>query len=98
LSPAAPVVVFVELSYSFPVKSFADVPITDAGVDTLAFLEASEGLLGLFGASVLRFLGINTFIDLIQIATAGLNTSNTQICWVLLLSRPFSPISRVTSS
>ncbi|KAK0505079.1 het-c2 protein [Armillaria luteobubalina] len=30
------------------VKSFADVPVTDAGVDTLAFLEASEGLVGIF--------------------------------------------------
>ncbi|KAF8522433.1 glycolipid transfer protein domain-containing protein [Hysterangium stoloniferum] len=29
-------------------KSFADVPITDAGVDTVAFLEAAEGLVGLF--------------------------------------------------
>ncbi|EPQ57076.1 glycolipid transfer protein [Gloeophyllum trabeum ATCC 11539] len=30
------------------VKSFADVPITDAGVDTLAFLEAAEGLVRIF--------------------------------------------------
>ncbi|TFK53564.1 glycolipid transfer protein [Heliocybe sulcata] len=30
------------------VKSFADVPITDAGVDTLAFLEASTGLVRIF--------------------------------------------------
>ncbi|KAK0213136.1 het-c2 protein [Desarmillaria ectypa] len=30
------------------VKSFADVPVTDAGVDTLAFLEASQGLVGIF--------------------------------------------------
>ncbi|TRM70217.1 glycolipid transfer protein domain-containing protein [Schizophyllum amplum] len=30
------------------VKSFADVPVTDAGVDTLQFLEACEGLVGLF--------------------------------------------------
>lgn len=30
-------------------QSFADVPITDAGVDTVAFLEASDGLVGLFG-------------------------------------------------
>ncbi|KAF5380222.1 hypothetical protein D9757_008229 [Collybiopsis confluens] len=30
------------------VKSFADVPITDAGVDTAAFLDASTGVLGLF--------------------------------------------------
>ncbi|KNZ82194.1 Pleckstrin like proteiny domain-containing family A member, partial [Termitomyces sp. J132] len=29
-------------------KSFADVPVTDAGVDTLAFLEAAEGLVGIF--------------------------------------------------
>ncbi|KAF8522381.1 glycolipid transfer protein [Gautieria morchelliformis] len=29
-------------------QSFADVPVTDAGVDTFAFLEAAEGLVGLF--------------------------------------------------
>ncbi|GAA98126.1 uncharacterized protein L969DRAFT_85946 [Mixia osmundae IAM 14324] len=29
-------------------KSFADVPVTDAGVDTAAFLEASEGVVKLF--------------------------------------------------
>ncbi|KAK7473217.1 hypothetical protein VKT23_001315 [Stygiomarasmius scandens] len=34
--------------YLETVKSFADVPITDAGVDTVAFLEASTGLVGLF--------------------------------------------------
>jgi len=34
--------------YLETVKSFADVPITDAGVDTVAFLEASQGLVGLF--------------------------------------------------
>jgi len=34
--------------YLETVKSFADVPITDAGVDTVAFLEASDGLVGLF--------------------------------------------------
>ncbi|KII92668.1 hypothetical protein PLICRDRAFT_134453 [Plicaturopsis crispa FD-325 SS-3] len=34
--------------YLETVKSFADVPITDAGVDTAAFLEAAEGLNGLF--------------------------------------------------
>ncbi|KAG6900718.1 hypothetical protein C0993_003744 [Termitomyces sp. T159_Od127] len=34
--------------YLETVKSFADVPITDAGVDTLAFLEAADGLVGLF--------------------------------------------------
>lgn len=31
-------------------KNFTDVPVTDAGVDTVAFLEAAEGLVGLFGA------------------------------------------------
>ena len=30
-------------------QSFADVPISDAGVDTVQFLLASEGLVGLFG-------------------------------------------------
>jgi len=34
--------------YLDTVKSFADVSITDAGVDTVAFLEAAEGLVGLF--------------------------------------------------
>ncbi|KAJ3509027.1 hypothetical protein NLJ89_g5437 [Agrocybe chaxingu] len=34
--------------YLETVKSFADVPVTDAGVDTVTFLEASDGLVGLF--------------------------------------------------
>ncbi|KAJ6629458.1 glycolipid transfer protein [Mycena sp. CBHHK59/15] len=34
--------------YLETVKSFADVEITDAGVNTLEFLEASQGLVGLF--------------------------------------------------
>ncbi|EIW83410.1 glycolipid transfer protein [Coniophora puteana RWD-64-598 SS2] len=34
--------------YFETVKSFADVPITDAGVDTKEFLDASKGLLGIF--------------------------------------------------
>ncbi|RPD78609.1 het-c2 protein [Lentinus tigrinus ALCF2SS1-7] len=34
--------------YLETVKSFADVPIADAGVDTLAFLEAAQGVVGLF--------------------------------------------------
>ncbi|KAI0049965.1 glycolipid transfer protein [Auriscalpium vulgare] len=34
--------------YLESVTSFADVPITDAGVDTLAFLKAADGLVGLF--------------------------------------------------
>jgi hypothetical protein len=34
--------------YLDTVTSFADVPITDAGVDTVAFLKASDGLVGLF--------------------------------------------------
>ncbi|KAI9507480.1 het-c2 protein [Russula earlei] len=34
--------------YLDTVLSFADVPITDAGVDTVAFLKAAEGLVGLF--------------------------------------------------
>ena len=52
----------VKRRYSPPTKSFADVPITDAGVDTLAFLQASEGVLGLFGTSVLRFCCVNPLI------------------------------------
>ncbi|KAF5321621.1 hypothetical protein D9619_001486 [Psilocybe cf. subviscida] len=34
--------------YLETVKSFADVSITDAGVDTVTFLEAADGLVGLF--------------------------------------------------
>ncbi|KAH7924210.1 glycolipid transfer protein [Leucogyrophana mollusca] len=34
--------------YLESVKSFADVTVTDAGVDTLEFLEAATGLVGLF--------------------------------------------------
>ncbi|KAL6301233.1 het-c2 protein [Sparassis latifolia] len=34
--------------YLESVKSFVDVPVTDAGVDTVAFLEAAEGVVGLF--------------------------------------------------
>ncbi|KJA20023.1 hypothetical protein HYPSUDRAFT_43628 [Hypholoma sublateritium FD-334 SS-4] len=34
--------------YLDTVKSFADVPITDAGVDTVEFLQAADGLVGLF--------------------------------------------------
>lgn len=42
-------------SFSFPSvltiipQSFADVPVTESGVDTVAFLKASEGVVGLFG-------------------------------------------------
>ncbi|PPQ66332.1 hypothetical protein CVT26_011163 [Gymnopilus dilepis] len=34
--------------YLETVTSFADVPITDAGVDTVTFLQAAEGLVGMF--------------------------------------------------
>ncbi|KAJ3552422.1 hypothetical protein NM688_g4159 [Phlebia brevispora] len=34
--------------YLDTVTSFADVPVTDAGVDTVEFLKASEGVVGLF--------------------------------------------------
>ncbi|KAF8740167.1 hypothetical protein AX14_008355 [Amanita brunnescens Koide BX004] len=34
--------------YLDTVKSFADVPVTDDSIDTLSFLEASKGLVGLF--------------------------------------------------
>jgi hypothetical protein len=33
------------------IKSFADVPVTDEGVDTVQFLQAAEGLTGMFGMS-----------------------------------------------
>ncbi|KAF8629861.1 hypothetical protein AX15_003222 [Amanita polypyramis BW_CC] len=34
--------------YLDTVKSFADVPVTDTSIDTVAFLEASKGLVGMF--------------------------------------------------
>ena len=37
-------------------KSFADVPITEYGVETQSFLEASDGLVQMFGTLVLPFL------------------------------------------
>ncbi|KAL0067364.1 hypothetical protein AAF712_005592 [Marasmius tenuissimus] len=37
--------------YLETVRSFADVPITDAGVDTSAFLEACKGLVDLLGSA-----------------------------------------------
>lgn len=37
------------LGTDLPRKSFATVSITDAGVDTLEFLEAAQGLVRLFG-------------------------------------------------
>lgn len=33
-------------------KSFTDVSVTDAGVDTVEFLEAAEGLTGMFSMSL----------------------------------------------
>jgi len=36
------------MSYYSKIRSFKDVSVTDAGVDTVQFLEASEGLVGLF--------------------------------------------------
>ena len=58
-------------TYSSPSKSFVDVPITSAGVDTVAFLKASEGLLGLFGMSALRGLGVNMSIH--SVTTPGIH-------------------------
>jgi hypothetical protein len=37
-------------------QSYVDVPVTDAGVDTVAFLEATEGLIKMFGGSMSSFL------------------------------------------
>lgn len=42
------------LTYLF--KSFADVPFTECGVETQSFLEASDGLIQMFGTLVLPFL------------------------------------------
>ena len=40
----------------FILKSFADVPFTEYGVETQSFLEASDGLVQMFGTFVLPFL------------------------------------------
>jgi len=72
-------------------QSFADVPITDAGVDTLAFLEASGGLLGLFGAPILRCLAVNPSIDsflYLQLLPLGEYTGRVD----LLGSAAFAPV------
>lgn len=34
------------------IQSFVDVPVTEAGVDTASFLDASEGVVALFGMAV----------------------------------------------
>ena len=49
-------------------QSFADVP-TDGGVDTVAFLEASEGVVALFGESVPHIFG--AFLNPLRRAAAG---------------------------
>lgn len=33
-----------------PSQSFVDVPVTEDGIDTASFLDASEGLVKMFGA------------------------------------------------
>ena len=40
----------------FYFKSFADVPFTEYGVETQSFLEASDGLVQMFGTLVLPSL------------------------------------------
>jgi hypothetical protein len=64
--------------HSFSLQSFADVPVTDAGVNTVAFLEAAEGLVGLFGAHR------HTIVSGAQCLIQGWDA---QIC----LDRPRSP-------
>ncbi|KAL0576348.1 hypothetical protein V5O48_005646 [Marasmius crinis-equi] len=54
--------------YLETVRSFADVPITDAGVDTTAFLEASNGLVGLFD-----LLGSAAFTPVVSDLTGNIN-------------------------
>ena len=56
-------------------QSFADVPITDKGVDTVKFIEASEGLVGLFGRFSKAIPGVFSFL-----------TFCLKIYWDLLLS------------
>jgi len=43
------ILTLIQNFFSLDRQSFADVTITDAGVDTVAFLEAADGLVGLFG-------------------------------------------------
>lgn len=41
-------------------QSFADVPITPTGIDSKSFLEASEGLLQMFGTSLTTLLFLSS--------------------------------------
>lgn len=66
-------------------QSFADVPITDLGVATISFLEAAEGLVGIFGKSLSKLLCRN-----------ALKVCNLQICSDLLLSLSFRLILEAT--
>lgn len=76
------------LPYSPPSKSFADVPATDAGVDTLAFLEACDGLVGLFGTSVLRCRGKHIQRLYSNPFRRGMHRTRRSLGFCRLLGRP----------
>ena len=68
----------------FPLQSFADVPIHPDGIDTHAFLEASEGLVGMFdllGTGIFGFVqaDIRSNIKVRQIMAGGTHSDNIRV-------------------
>ena len=79
-------------------QSFADVPITDAGVDTVSFLEAADGLVGLFGMEVLSLkieIAPLTFLELLGSAAFSVVQNDLK---GNIAVRPHSAISARTTS
>jgi hypothetical protein len=77
-------------------KSFTDVPVTDAGVDTVEFLEAAEGLTGMFSMSFTHTLTTfdqflkSAFLDLLGSTAFSIVQSdlkgNITVIYISLLS------------
>ncbi|KAH7891024.1 glycolipid transfer protein domain-containing protein [Phlebopus sp. FC_14] len=64
--------------YFETVKSFADVPITESGIETVAFLDASDGLVKLFdllGSGVFGFVQADIKGNIAGVRTRHQNTS-----------------------
>jgi len=74
--PAVPPTFFGSIS-----RSYADVPITEDGVDTIAFIEASEGVLALFD-----LLGPTAFGMVIKDMSGNINKVRTRFLAAPLVS------------
>lgn len=66
-------------------QSFVDVPVHEHGVDTLAFLEATEGLIKMFGARSPRSLARAAWAD--PSSPCGVGDGYGQTCWATRASR-----------